>query len=70
METLPSCTLLEMVTKRWLNYYCLLEQTLISNPMFVIVMMTNVLFCFVFLMNNVLSFCSDCSSVLVLFSFK
>ena len=26
METLPSWTLLRMATKRWLKYYCLLEQ--------------------------------------------
>ena len=36
MKTLPSCALLRKATKRLLNYYCALEQMLISKTKFVI----------------------------------
>ena len=44
MKRLPSCTLLKMATKRWLKYYCRLEQMFISKTMFVIFIIVIVLF--------------------------
>ena len=54
MDPLHSCSLLRMATKRWLKYYCLLEQMYISKTMFVIFIIVIVLFFCILWDGNVL----------------